>query len=481
MKIKTTLVVALFALAIPCIAKQPNVLFIMADDLGWRDLGCMGSQFYQTPHVDKLATQGMLFTDAYAANPLCSPTRASVLTGLWPSRIGITSATCHLADTTFKASIGTTAPPKKRTVEPSSATRLNTDYFTIAESFKKAGYKTAHIGKWHLGPPPFSPLEQGFDVDIPHSNAPSPLGSGYIHPWPVWPGEGKPGDHIEDRMAEEAVRFIKENKDGPFLMHYWAFSPHSPYQTKPELVEKYEKLADPNDPQHNPVYAGMIEVFDDAVGRLLTTLDEAGIADNTIVIFFSDNGGWTRGAYAHVHPAKYNGVPQTSTAPLRGCKAMIEEGGVRVPLIVRWPEHIQAGSRSGDIVSSVDIYPTLLELCGLSPETGQAFDGMSIVPSLKGEKLGRDEYFCHFPHSVLAPAPASSVRKGEWKLIKYYHDNVDKTHRYELYNLKRDIGETTDCLRQFPEKAEQLKKLLEQYIADTGTVVPIPNPNYMNF
>ncbi|RKX47696.1 MAG: N-acetylgalactosamine-6-sulfatase, partial [Verrucomicrobia bacterium] len=381
---------------------KPNVLFIMADDLGWRDLGCMGSRFYQTPHVDRLATQGMLFTDAYAANPLCSPTRASVLTGLWPSRIGITSATCHEPNATFKASIGTTAPPNKRTVEPLSATRLNTDYFTIAESFKKAGYKTAHIGKWHLGPPPFSPLEQGFDVDIPHSNAPSPLGSGYINPWPVWPGEGNPGDHLEDRMAEEAVRFIKENKDRPFFMNYWAFSPHSPYQTKPELVGKYAGLADSEDPQHNPVYAGMIEVFDDAVGRLLATLDEVGIAENTIVVFYSDNGPWTKGAYAHVHPPAYNGVPQTSALPLRGCKATLNEAGVRVPLIVSWPGHIEPGSRNSDIVSSVDFYPTLLELCGLSPAKGQAFDGMSIVPSLKGEKLDRDEYFCHFPHTIPA-------------------------------------------------------------------------------
>ena len=462
---------------------KPNVVFILADDLGWMDLGCQGSTWYESPNIDRIAENGIRYLNAYAANPLCSPTRSSLMTGLWPSRIGITTPSCHSEKVVLKQTVGERANPETRAVAPNSVTRLKTDYQTLAESFKAAGYTTAHFGKWHLGAEPYSPLEQGFDVDIPHTPAPSPLGDGFFAPWPVYQGQGKTGDHLEDRMAEEAVAFIRKNADKPFLLDYWAFSVHSPWHTKQALIEKYAKTANPLERQHNPVYAGMVEVLDDAVGRLLETLEEEGILDNTIIVFFSDNGGWSWGASNHVHE-EYKGMPQTSNSPLRGGKANIYEGGVRVPLLVSWPGEIKPGTvNSKDIVSSVDIYPTLLDMCGIKPAKAQQFDGQSILATMKGGIFTRDEFFCHFPHYTPATGniPASSIRKGDWKLIKYYHDNYDQSHRYELYNLKWDIGETTDLLSQHKEKAEELKSLLEKYIEETGSVVPVANPNYLNF
>ena len=462
---------------------KPNVLFILADDLGWSDLGCTGSKLYQTPNIDRIAWNGIRFMNAYAANPLCSPTRASIMTGLWPSRIGITTPNCHSPNEILETYVNETAKPDLRAVAPVSATRLKTEYETIAESFKKAGYATAHIGKWHLGPEPYDPLHQGFDVDIPHTPAPSPLPNGYFAPWPVYPGEGKTGDHLEDRMAEEAVAFIKAHADKPFLLDYWAFSVHSPWHTKQPLIEKYEALVDPLNLQHNPVYAGMVEVLDDAVGRLLEALEEEGILDHTIIIFFSDNGGWCWGASNHVHE-EYKGMPQTSNAPLRGGKANIFEGGVRVPLLVSWPGEIEPGTVDHKhIVSSVDIYPTLLDMCGIDPMDGQLFDGESILAAMKGGIFTRDEYFCHFPHYTPATGniPASSVRKGDWKLIRFWYDNYDQSNRYELYNLRWDIGETTNLASLHPEKLEELTKLLDRYIEETHTLVPIANPDYLKF
>jgi arylsulfatase A-like enzyme len=463
--------------------EKPNVVFILADDLGWADLGCMGSQLYESPNIDRIAESGIKFLNAYAANPLCSPTRASIMTGLWPSRVGITTPSCHSPEEILETFVKESAKPDQPAVAPISATRLKTEYVTLAESFKRAGYKTAHIGKWHLGPEPYDPYHHGFDVDIPHTPAPSPLPEGFFAPWPVYPGEGKTGDHLEDRMAEEAVEFIKKNADQPFLLHYWAFSVHSPWHTKQELIEKYEKLVDPMDPQHNPVYAGMVEVMDDAVGRLLETLEEEGILDNTIIVFFSDNGGWSWGASNHVHE-EYKGMPQTSNAPLRGGKANIFEGGVRVPLLVSWPGEIEPGTvNSKHIVSSVDIYPTLLDMCGIGPTEGQPFDGESILATMKGGIFTRDEFFCHFPHYTPATGniPASSVRKGDWKLIRFWHDNYDQSHRYELYNLQWDIGETTNLASLHPGKVEELIVLLDNYLEETGTLVPIPNPEYLKF
>ncbi|MDH7570714.1 MAG: sulfatase-like hydrolase/transferase, partial [Armatimonadota bacterium] len=325
------------------------------------------------------------------------------------------------------------------------------------------------------------PLHQGFDVDVPHWYGPGPAGS-YLAPWSFPPAlhfNGEPGEHIEDRMAREASRFIRENRNRPFFLNYWHFSVHSPWevrgvlQAKPALIEKYRQRVDPNNPQRNPLYAAMVETLDAAVGTLLDTLDETGIADNTIVIFFSDNGG--------VHFTEVAGAPITSNAPLRGGKATIYEGGIREDCVVVWPGRVQPGSVSHAVIQSIDFYPTLLEMLGLKPQPGQRFDGISIVPVLtqKGT-LQRDAIFCHFPHQIPATGavPAVSVRQGDWKLIRFFHDGPNFTHRYELYHLKEDIGETRNLAAAMPGRVKEMDALIEGFLKESGAVLPRPNPAY---
>lgn len=463
---------------------KPNVLFIMIDDLGWKDVGFMGSTYYDTPNVDALAASGMSFMNAYSASPLCSATRTSIMSGTWPTRNGLTGASGHEKDVRYKSKLQENVGSKPKAIQAISASRIKPEYYTMAEAFKDGGYTTAHIGKWHIGDGPSNPLKQGFDVDIPHTNAPSPLPNGWFAPWPVWEGEGKEGDHLEDRMAEEAVKFIKNNnpqKTGkPFLLDYWAFSVHSPWKAKKEIIEKYEKKTNYYEAQHSAVYAAMVETMDQAVGRLMTTLKEEGLIDSTIVIFYSDNGGWFKSASRFVDP-DYVHQPLGSNYPLRDGKASIYEGGTRVPLSISWPGLINAGSINHQaIVSSVDIYPTLIELCGIEANEKSQFDGVSIKPALMGKDLERNEIYCHFPHYIPSTGnvPSTYVRKGDWKLIKHYHDNEDQTHRYELFNLHTDIGETIDLVQVYPEKVEELSLLIEKHLDETDGIEPITNPNY---
>lgn len=464
--------------------EKPNVVFIMIDDLGWKDVGFMGSTYYETPNVDALAKSGMVFMNAYSASPLSSATRASIMSGMWPARTGLTSASGHLKEVTYKSTLSENAKSSQKAIEAIGATRINPDYYTMAEAFKEGGYKTAHIGKWHIGDEPSDPLSQGFDVDIPHTNAPSPLPNGWFAPWPVWNGEGKEGDHLEDRMADEAVKFIKANnpkKTGtPFLLDYWAFSVHSPWEAKQEIIDKYEKKTNFYEAQHAAVYAAMVETMDQAVGQIINTLKELDLIENTIVIFYSDNGGWCLGAKNYIHP-DYIDVPLGSNYPLRGGKASIYEGGTRVPLAISWPGKIKAGAINHQaIVSSVDIYPTLMDLCGIELKEKVPFDGITIKPALNGESIGRDEIYCHFPHYIPATGnvPSTYVRKGNWKLIKHYHDNDDQTNRFELFNLHTDIGEILNLADAYPEKVKALNILIENHLAETGGVEPIVNPDY---
>lgn len=456
----------------------PNVVFILADDLGWRDTSPYGSRFYETPNMKRLAKRGVMFTQAYAANPLCSPTRASIMTGLWPARIGITAPVCHLPEVKLEETVIPKARPDQEFLVCDSATRLKQQYYTLAEAIKDAGYTTGHFGKWHLGSGPYDPLHQGFDVDVPHTPGPGPAGS-YVGPW-EFPASlnftGEPGEHIEDRMANEAAKFMRANKDRPFFLNYWCFSVHSPWDAKKELIEKYAARVDPKNPQRNPLYCAMVRSMDDAVGLLLDTLDDLKLADNTLIVFFSDNGGvhWP-GAEA------YPDTPITSNSPLRGGKATIYEGGTREPCIIVWPDHARPGSKCGQVVQSIDFYPTILEVAGLKPKNGQEFDGISIVPALKGRRLSREAIFCYFPHVTGVPdsfAPAVYVRKGDWKLIRFFHDGPNFTHRHELYNLKDDLGETTNLANQKPEKVKELDALIERFLEDTRAVLPKPNPDY---
>ncbi len=459
-------------------ARKPNIVFILADDLGWNDTAVYGSKYYETPNIDRLATRGMMFSNAYAASPLCSPTRASILTGLHPSRIGITTPSAHLPQVILQQTLQEKGPAIHKALIPNSVSRLKLEYITLGESFKAAGYRTAHFGKWHLGLEPYDPLHQGFDIDMPHTAGPGP-GGGYLGgPWKFWPTQGKPGEHIEDRMAEEAAKFIGENKSGPFYLNYWSFSVHSPWQAKPELLEKYKRKADPKNPQHNPVYASMVESLDTAIGRVVKAIDDNGLADNTIIVFFSDNGGvfWK----AAMMDAGFDDIPATSNAPLRAGKASVYEGGTREPMIVVWPGKVSPGSKSDAIVQSIDFHPTLLEMAGLRAQAAQKFDGISIVPALVGRPLKREAIYCHFPHYTPAASniPGSWVRKGDWKLIRVWCDGPNQTDRYELFNLKDDIGEANDVSAKHPARVRELSKLLQRFLDDTHAVVPKPNPAF---
>lgn len=455
---------------------KPNVVFILADDLGWSDTTLFDTtKFYRTPNIERLAQRGMTFTRAYSSSPLCSPTRASILTGLSPARHGITSPNCHLPKVVLKAAEVTSGPPNKFSTVPDSVSRLDTSYYTLAEMLKDNGYATGHFGKWHLGPEPYSPLEHGFDVDVPHHPGPGPAGS-YVAPWKFKDFDHDPDipdEHIEDRMAKEAVAFMEKHKDKPFFLNYWMFSVHAPFDAKQSLIDEYRQKVNPNDPQRSPTYAAMIESMDDAVGTLLDTLDRLKIADNTVIIFASDNGG---NMYNEV-----DGTTATSNAPLRGGKATMYEGGVRGPAIVVQPGVVKAGSRSDEIIQSSDFYPTLLDMLSIDAQPNQEFDGVSIVPALQGESLNREAIFTYFPHAPGVPdwlPPAVSVHSGDWKLIRIFYGGENGKHRYKLFNLNEDIGEQSDLAGQFPERVEQLDALIEQYLIETNAVRPLPNPRF---
>jgi arylsulfatase A-like enzyme len=471
---------------IAAVAAQPNLIYIMADDLGWRDLGCFGSNYHQTPHLDQLAAKGTKFTRAYAANPLCSPTRSSVLTGLWPARTGITAPVCHLPNVLLDKQLSP-GNPKQRVLTADSVTRLDTSYLTLPEILRTSGYRTAHFGKWHLGPEPYSPLQHGFDLDWPHSNGPGPAGS-YVAPW-RYPAnlsvESKPGEHIEDRLADEVVRFIHENKTKPFFINYWQFSVHSPYDAKDELVAKYRRLIDPANPQRNPVYAAMVESLDDSIGKVMAAVEECGLAQNTVIVFYSDNGGvsWGgKGAEEH-KSARFQAdmkSPPTSNLPLRNGKASLYEGGVRVPCIVVWPGVTQPGSSNATVIQSIDWMPTLLEIAGIPLPPEIKPDGRSLVPILMGGKLHREAIYTHFPHDTPASGqhPGTSVRRGDWKLIRLFAGNTDGSDALELYDLALDLSETTNLAQAMPEIAHELNTLITAFLTETKAVIPKLNPSY---
>jgi arylsulfatase A-like enzyme len=448
--------------------RPPNILFILIDDLGWLDLGCYGSTFYETPHIDRLARQGMKFTNAYAACSVCSPTRASILTGQYPARL-------HLTDY-FSG-----RPPQNAKLQiPAWTPYLTRETQTIATALKPANYVSALIGKWHLGgsrdwgaPPEAEdslPERRGFDVNIAGSHYGQPpdyffpyerkAANGITYRFPNYSG-GREDDYLTDRLTDEAERFIEKNKDRPFFLYLAHYAVHTSignrFQAKPKSIAKYQAKADPKAPQHNAVYAAMIESMDESVGRLLHKLDELSIADRTVVVFTSDNGGY--------HQA-------TAQPPLRGAKSDAYEGGIRVPLIVRWPHVIKAGSFSDTPVTSVDFFPTFCALAGVQPGPKHAIDGVSLLPVLKQTgKLGRDAIFWHYPHYNDRTTPHSIVRQGDFKLIEYFEDG-----RLELFNLNTDIGEKKNLASPQPEQARKMHQLLADWRKQVGAQLPIPKP-----
>lgn len=474
--------------AVVTAGQQPNVVLILADDLGWADLGFQGSQFHLTPHLDALSRRGMRFTNAYAASPLCSPTRASILTGLSPARIGITAPVCHLPQVVLDKRLAK-GGPAVRVLAAESLTRLKTDYLTLPEVLQAAGWRTAHFGKWHLGSEPWSPLQHGFEIDLPHTPGPGPGGAnGYFAPWAFWKGQGQPGDHIEDRMAQEAVEFIAAHKDRPFFLNYWAFSVHSPWMAKADYIAEAAVRADPAAPQRNPLYAGMLRSLDEAVGRIVAALQEHQLSDNTLIVFTSDNGGWNNLARANAVAQLATGAldlsqtPITSNAPLRSGKASNYDGGTRVPLLIVWPGQVPADATSDALVQSTDLFPTILELLQLSRPEDTQLDGISIAPALQGQPLPRDTIFSHFPHGgrndIDGFRPGTWVRRGPWKLIRFYADNTDGSDRLELYNLHVDIGEAHNVADQHPELVRELNHQIDGFLRDTDAVIPRLNPDY---
>ena len=489
MRLLALLLAPLAALA----ADKPNVIFILADDLGAHDLGCFGSTFYETPNIDRLAKRGTRFTQAYAASPLCSPTRSSILVGQYPARTGITAPVCHINPIFLNKELVKDGP-KSRVLVANSVSRLKTEYFTLAEALKEAGYSTAHFGKWHLGhnlkpEDRYEPKDQGFDSDFPHTpNAPGPGGGGgYLAPWkfikdPTITDEV--GVNIEDRMSKEAAKYIAAHKDKPFYLNYWAFSVHSPWNARPDYIEHFKAKADPKNPQHNALYAAMVKSLDDGIGRILQAVDDAGIADNTIIVFYSDNGGY---AYPpkKTDPEGYADIPATSNLPLRSGKASLYEGGTREPFIFAWPGKAKAGATSDILFQTVDFYPTLLSFVGLKPHDGIKLDGHDQSKALLGGESPRDRVFCHFPHgtatrdSVMDGFYAGTyVRKGDWKLIRFYARNDDGTDDLELYDLKNDLGERHNLAKEKPELVKELNGLITDFLKDTEAVIPKLNPAY---
>jgi len=435
---------------------KPNVLFILADDLGWSQIGCYGrdpalrepSDFYETPNIDRLAGEGMKFTDAYAACPVCSPTRASIMTGKYPARL-------HLTDFIAGGSF-----PYEKLKQPEWQKYLPLEEITIAEVLKTAGYTTASFGKWHLSiakqPPesePYNPDRQGFDESI-------------ITYKPKSSQDPEKDAHNVEAITKKSLEFLEKNKDRPFFLYVTHNTIHNPLLGKRKLVEKYRNKPGSDLPRNNPVIGAMIEELDNSAGRLLKNLEELKIDDKTIVVFFSDNGGLESAA---------------KQTPLRSGKANLYEGGIREPLIVRWPGVVKPGSICAKPVISVDFFPTFLEILGLENKVKKPVDGVSLVPLLKQTgSLNRQAIYWHYPHYHSSSiGPCGAVRKDNYKLIEWFDETIcGPGNRFELYNLKEDIGEQNNLAKEMPRKTRELKKLLANWRSEVNAQMLTPNPNF---
>jgi uncharacterized sulfatase len=427
---------------------KPNFLFILADDYGWSQLGCYGSKYYETPYIDGLAAEGMKFTDAYAACPVCSPTRASIMTGKYPARLHLTD---FIAGGKF---------PYDKYKQPDWQKFLPLEEITVAEVLKTAGYTTASFGKWHLSidkkPPkslPYNPERQGFDES-------------FVTYKPSSKHDPEDDAHNVEIITEKSLEFLQNNKDNPFFLYVTHNTIHSPILAKKKLVEKYKNKPGANLPQNNPIVAAMIEDLDNSVGRLLAKLDELKIADKTIVVFFGDNGGLEKSA---------------KQTPLRSGKANLYEGGIREPLIVRWPGVVQQASSCSEPVTSVDFFPTFLDILDLKNKAPNTIDGLSLLPLLlQNGTLNTRAIYWHYPHYHSSSiGPGGAVRMGEYKLLEWFDETISgPSNRFELYNLKQDIAEQNDLSKKMPRKTDQLKKLLANWRKKVGAQMMTPNPNY---
>jgi len=438
--------------------RRPNVVVILIDDMGWADAGAYGSTFHRTPNIDALAAGGVRFTDAYAAAPVCSPSRAALLTGRAPARLRLTDWLPGREDS-----------PAQRMLRPAIRQALPLEELTLPELLKGAGYVSAHIGKWHLGGRGFGPLEQGFAVNVAGDHHGTPVS--YFYPYrrgeEFTPGleEGKPGEYLTDRLTSEAEAFIERNRARHFFLYLAHYAVHIPMRAKAEKVEKYRALARAGAAQTNPIYAAMVESVDESVGRVVGKLRELSLLEDTLIIFTSDNGG--------LSVEEGPNTPATNNAPLRAGKGYLYEGGIRVPLIVHWPRVVKAGAVCGAPAAGTDIFATIAEAAGLRQTTG--VDGVSLLPQLRGRcGPGRRVLYWHYPHySNQGGRPGGAVRAGRYKLIEFYEGG-----RVELYDLARDPGEAHDISGERPVQTHYLESALRRWRARVGAQTMRPNPDY---
>ncbi|MEM9399153.1 MAG: sulfatase [Verrucomicrobiota bacterium] len=453
----------LFLLCVPLLSlasqQKPNFVFLLVDDLGWGDFGCYGAQFYETPNIDNLASQGMLFTNGYAACTVCSPSRAAILAGRYPARLRLTDW------------IKGHERPYAKLKVPDWNMRVEHDRVLLPEALKEAGYDTAFIGKWHLMPidqPDYEehyPTNHGFDINVAGRDWGQPKGKGkYFSPFGM-PNldDGKPGDFLTDKLTDVAVDYLdSRDSNNPFLLYFSYYTLHGPLMAPPELIEKYkEKAKTFNNEKNeylNPERAGMVECLDNSVGRIMTKLEQKGFAKNTVIILTGDNGG----------------DRDSTTGGLKGFKAFSHEGGVREPLLVKWPGKTKMNSICDVPVIGTDFYPTMLEIAGLPPKSDEHVDGVSMVPLLTGEKeeLERKNLYWHYPH-YHRTKPYGAIRSINWKLIEFFEDG-----HLELYNLETDPYEKTNLAAEHPEKVQELLKQLKAWRKSVDAQMMSPNPDY---
>jgi arylsulfatase A-like enzyme len=496
--------------------RPPNVVFFLVDDLGWRDLGCYGGEFYETPRIDEFARGSVRFTQAYGACHVCSPTRASILTGKYPARLRLTDWLPGRKDFAFQKL-------KNARIDQ----QLPLEEVTNAELLKKHGYRTAHIGKWHLGEEPFGPLAQGFDVQIPRWNKGWPK-AGYHAPFQLEGLADSPGDYLTDRLTDEAIRFIEQNREEPFFLYLSHFAVHDPIQGKSDLAKKYEAklrrhaatpaaqrfvlegnpdnadklsrlelnaLLDnekyrgfrllPNrtvkikQRQDNVQFAAMVESVDESFGRILARLSQLGLDQRTIVIFVSDNGGMSAANFGNpqrvIAATKLDAAYSTSNLPLRAGKGWLYEGGIRVPLLVKWPAKGRAGVCDVPVISA-DFLPSILEMTGIAAAPETEMDGVSFAPLLTGAaNLEREALYWHFPHysNHGLQSPGGAIRRGDYKLLEYFENGT-----VELFNLRTDPGEQHDLAGAESERSEAMKSMLHAWRKSVNAQMMEPNPNY---
>ncbi len=450
--------VLLPALLLAAPAKKPNFVFLLVDDLGWADFGCYGAEFHETPHIDRLAEGGMLFSDGYAACTVCSPSRAAIMTGCYPARL-------HLTDW-----IAGHKHPRAKLAVPDWTMKIGHERVTLPEALKEAGYRTVFLGKWHLMPigaedfDAHYPESHGFDINIGGREWGQPKGRGrYFSPFDM-PGldDGNPGDFLTDKLTDAAIDYLdKGDRNTPFLLYFSYYTLHGPIMAPPQLVAKYTEKAktfeNTKNEFINPARAGMVESLDTSVGRIMQKLEEMGVADNTAIVLVGDNGG----------------DHDLTTGGLKAFKGFAHEGGTRVPFIVKWPGKTRPGSKSDTPVIGTDFYPTMLEMAGLPLKPESHRDGVSLVPLLTGgTALERDALYWHYPH-YHRTKPYGAIRSREWKLIEFFEEGA-----LELYNLSSDPREEHNLAEAQPEKAGELLRRLNAWRGAVGAQMMRPNPDY---